>query len=123
MIGIFFPVDRGHMGWIFIKVRSTDSKLRVRIDPVRHTISHLRSIAVHHFTIYADKITREPVAIAAAKTLAVVRPVPRSLQTTCEGLTVIVTECACYARRESSLVHSAKSMIQLQLETAVHATD
>jgi hypothetical protein len=55
-------------------------------------------VAVHHFTIYADKITREPVAIAAAKTLAVVRPVPRSLQTTCEGLTVIVTECACYAR-------------------------
>ena len=34
MIGIFFPVDGCHMGWIFIKVRSPDSKLRVRIDPV-----------------------------------------------------------------------------------------
>ena len=122
MIGIFSPVDRGHMGWIFIKVRSTDAKLRVRIDPV-HTHLSFAVLAVHHFTIYADKITREPVAIAAAKTPAVVRPVRRSLQTTCEGLTVIVTECACYARRESSLVHSAKSMIQLQLETAVHATD
>src|SRR4029077_17141947 len=32
MIGIFFPVDRRHMGWIFIKVRSPDSKLRVRVD-------------------------------------------------------------------------------------------
>jgi hypothetical protein len=38
---------------------------------------------------YADKISREPVAIAAAKIPAVVRPLRCSLQTTCKGLTVL----------------------------------
>ena len=99
MIGIFSPVDGCHMGWIFIKVRSPNSKLRVRIDPVPQFLICGASLCII-VTIYADKIRREPVAIAAAKTPTVVRPVRRSLQTTCEGLTVIVTECACYARRE-----------------------
>ena len=98
MSGIFFPVDGCHMGWIFIKVRSPDSELRVRIDPVPQFLICGPSLCII-VTIYADKISREPVAIAAAKTPAVVRPGRRSLQTTCEGLTVIVTECACYARR------------------------
>jgi hypothetical protein len=34
VIGIFFAVNRCHMGWIFIKIRSPDSKLlAVRVDP------------------------------------------------------------------------------------------
>jgi hypothetical protein len=34
VIGIFFAVDRCHVGWIFIKIRSPDSKLlAVRVDP------------------------------------------------------------------------------------------
>ena len=34
VIGIFFAVDRCHMGWIFIKIRSPDSKLlAVHVDP------------------------------------------------------------------------------------------
>ena len=122
MIGIFFPVDRRHMCWIFIKVRSPDSKLRVRVDPVPQFFTCGPSLRII-VTIYADKISREPVAITAAKTPAMVRPVRRSLQTTCEGLTVIITECARYARPEPSIVHRAKSVIQLQLETPVHASD
>jgi hypothetical protein len=27
VIGVFFTVDRCHMGWIFIKIRSPDPKL------------------------------------------------------------------------------------------------
>ena len=34
VIGIFFAVDRCHMGWIFIKIRSPDSKfLAVQVNP------------------------------------------------------------------------------------------
>jgi hypothetical protein len=34
MIGIFFAVDRCHMGWIFIKIRSPNSKLfAVHVNP------------------------------------------------------------------------------------------
>ena len=95
---------------------------RVRVDPIPQFFTGGPSLCII-VTIYADKISREPVAITAAKTPAMVRPVRRSLQTTFEGLTVIVTECACYARCEPSLVHITKSMIQLQLETAVHASD
>ena len=67
MIGIFFPVDRRHMGWIFIKVRSPDSKLRVRIDPVPQFFTGGPSLCII-VTIYADKVSREPVAITAAET-------------------------------------------------------
>jgi hypothetical protein len=90
MIGIFLPVDRRHMGWIFIKVWSPDSKLRVRVDQVPQFFTCDPSLCIS-LTIYADKISREPVAIAPAKTPAMVRPVRRNLQTTREGLTVIVT--------------------------------
>ena len=71
MIGIFFPVDRRHMGWIFIKVGSPDSKLRVRVDPVSQFFTCGPSLCII-VTIYADKISREPVAITAAKTAAMV---------------------------------------------------
>ena len=66
MIGIFFPVDRRHMGWIFIKVRSPDSKLRVRIDPVPQFLTCGPSLCII-VTIYADKISREPVAMPPRK--------------------------------------------------------
>ena len=71
MIGIFFPVDRRHVGWIFIKVRSPDSKLRVRVDPVPQFFTCGPSLCII-VTIYADKISRKPVAITAAKTPAMV---------------------------------------------------
>ena len=71
MIGVFLPVDRRHMRWIFIKVRSTDSKLRVRVDPVPQFFTCGRSLFII-VTIYADQISREPVAIAAAKAPAMV---------------------------------------------------
>jgi hypothetical protein len=121
------------MGWIFIKVRSSDSKLRVRNrrygpqfqaeavscssrdgrcwarawqkkGKLRTIIQKLTQLVREDFTWkdpkaaekadmplieYADKISREPVAIAAAKIPAVVRPLRCSLQTTCKGLTVL----------------------------------
>ena len=38
-------------------------------------------------------------------------------------MTVIITECACYARPKPGVVHSAKSTIQSQLEAPVHPSD
>jgi hypothetical protein len=71
MIGVFFPVDRRHMRWVLIKVRSPDSKLPVRVDPVPQFFTCGRSLCII-VTIYADKISREPMAIAAAKAPAMV---------------------------------------------------
>ena len=34
VVGTLFAIDRCHMGWIFIKIRSPDSKLlAVRVNP------------------------------------------------------------------------------------------
>jgi hypothetical protein len=39
-VGIFFAVDRCYMGWIFIKIRSTDSKFHaVRVNPFPQTFA------------------------------------------------------------------------------------
>ena len=45
------------------------------------------------------------------------------LESLCEALTIVIPECACYARPERGVVRRPKSIIQFQLETAVHATD
>jgi hypothetical protein len=59
MIGIFFPVDRRYMGRISIEVRSPDSKLRVRVDPVPQFFTCGPPLCII-VTVYADKISREP---------------------------------------------------------------
>ena len=67
VIGIFFAVDRCHMGWIFIKIRSPDSKLlSVHVNPFPQTFACNESLRAC-LALYADKISGKPVTVAAAK--------------------------------------------------------
>src|SRR5262249_46416780 len=72
---------------------------------------------------YADDIGCKPVAIAATKTPAVIRPVARGFQAGCYRLSVIIAECAGYARRKPGLLKRAKRVIELHFEAAIHAAD
>ena len=67
VIGIFFAVDRRHMCWIFIKIRSPNSKLlAVRVDPFPQILTRNPSLGAC-LTLDADEISRKPMAIAAAE--------------------------------------------------------
>jgi hypothetical protein len=65
VIGIFFAFDRRHMGWIFIKIRSPDSKiLAVRVNPFPQTFACNESFRTG-LAPCADKIGSKPVTVAS----------------------------------------------------------
>ena len=72
VIGIFFAIDRCHMGRISIEIRPPDSKLLpVLIDPFPEDFRRTPSlVACPAFDAY--DIGREPVAVATAAAPAVV---------------------------------------------------
>src|SRR5260370_19951765 len=70
--GIFLAVDRCQMRWIFIEIRSPDSKLvPVSIDPFPQAFSGNPSLRLCR-AFDAHDIGRKPVAIAAAAAPAMV---------------------------------------------------
>ena len=71
MISVLFPIDRRHMRRIFIEIWAPDAKLRMRVDPVPQFVTCHPSLRISVAT-YADNISREPVAIPAAKTSTVI---------------------------------------------------
>src|SRR4029077_838769 len=107
---VFLAVDRCHMHWISVGVRSPDSKLLpVRIDPFPEVFAGDISL-IARLALDAHDISRKPVAIAAAGAAAVVRPVTRRLQAACDRLTVIIAERAGDARRQSGLLGCVERM-------------
>src|SRR5207253_3079655 len=100
-----------------------DSKLLlVCIDPFPEAFSGNQSLRPCP-AIDAHDIGREPVAVTAARTPAMIRPVSRRLQAACDRLTVVIAERAGYARRQPGLLRSVKRMKELQLEAPIHASD
>ena len=72
VIGIFFSVDRCHMGWILIKVRSPDSELlAVCVDPFPQTFACNESLLTC-LALYADKVSSKPMTVTPAKASTVV---------------------------------------------------
>jgi hypothetical protein len=72
VIGIFFSVDRCHMGWIFIKVWSPDSELlAVCVDPFPQTFACNESLLTCP-ALYADKVSSKPMTVTPAKASTVV---------------------------------------------------
>ena len=83
---------------IFIEIRPPDSKLPlVVVEPLPEVFSGNQSLRPRP-AFDAHDIGRKAVAIAAAETPAMVRPVSRRLETACDRLTVVIAERAGDAR-------------------------
>src|SRR6516225_6367941 len=121
--GIFFAIERPNMRWILVEIRSPDPKFFfVCVDPLPQDFTPRASLGTR-LALHAHEIGRKPMAIAAAAAPSMVLAVRRSLVAVCELLPVIVAESAGYARRQSSLVHRAKRIIQFRSEVPIHASD
>ena len=70
--GILFAIDRGDMRRVPIEIRSSDSKFFfVRIDPFPQLPAGSQSLRTG-LALYAHKIGRSPVAVAAAEAAAMI---------------------------------------------------
>src|SRR5262245_22235671 len=108
---------------ILVEVRSSDPKLfLVRIDPLPQNFAFGASLRTCR-ALHAHEISSKPVTIATAATSAVVRTVGRSLVAARDLLSVIIAECAGYARRKAGVLHRVKGIMQLPFEVPIHASD
>src|ERR1700712_2091469 len=91
---IFRAVDRADMRWIEAEIRAADAVLSsVRVDPFPECFARIPSL-IARGAVDADDISGQPVAITAAQTAAVIRPVARCFQAAGDPLTVVVAETA-----------------------------
>ena len=98
MVRIFLAVDRCHVRGIPIEIGPSDSELfPVGIDPIPEDFTGNQTLRPCR-SIYAHDIHRKSVAIASTEAATVIGPVVGRLKTACNRLTIVVAECAGYAR-------------------------
>ena len=115
LIRIFLAVKRPDMRRVSIPIRSCNSQLLlVRIDPLPQHFAVAKPLQAG-FALHAHEIGCKAVPIAAASAAAMIGAVTRCLFAGRNRLTVVIAECAGYARHEPGLVHGAKRPVELQL--------
>src|ERR1700692_4258084 len=94
VISIFFAVDRCHMRGIPIEIRPSDPKLLpVCIDPIPEGFAGGQSLRPCR-AIDAHDIRRKPTSVTSTKAASVIGPIVSRLKAACNGLAIVVAECA-----------------------------
>src|SRR5579872_1001028 len=120
---IFLAVDRAHMRRIVVKIGAPDSKLLpVRIDPFPERFAGGLALGPR-LALDAHDVGCESVAIASARTAAVVGSVVGCLQAACDGLPIVVAKGAGDAGREARLLRGVKHVKQPPPEALIHASE
>src|SRR5262249_44017701 len=123
MTGVFATVHRTDVRRVLIKVGPSKPKfnaLRVHPFPQRFTLRHSLGTS---FASNAHEVHTTSVTVSPTQTPSVVRPVRRSLLSSRDRLSVIVTKTTCDSRCEASVVKRANEAIQSGFEVALHTAD